>query len=454
MKILFFIALLFISFDSSAVIWNAIRTSDCSSPYALPASVAPGYYFYLENMGAPYASCMDYELCYKKAGTQIEPVYMYRATPTGWTFYCSDGQDGSPSCPSGQHFENVNGCVDDAPDCDEPERHPCDMFSGDKAISCKVTVSWDLQSCKWISSSCAEGGPFGGYSSRVDGAGSKLGSTACLAGCMYKVTEESEKEMRVEASGESCTGDEQEEVAEETTECLVGVNADWCPDKVTGTNCGTVNGEPICIDPIPAGTCVSSPNGAVVCVSPPEVEPDTPKPVNPDIHDQINGLGGGGDGTGNNINIYGDVTIDNGGGLIRCPTGSTYKDGQCQTTPGGDGTCPPGYTKYAETLCIYDGNKGGKFSGPGYTLEWSLPDVPEYDYSAFMNGKFAEVQNAPILSFLPSCGGGGSSSCPKLTVMGQETDIHCRLAELIVPVFEAYLNLFAAIAAARIVLSA
>jgi hypothetical protein len=363
------------------------------------------------------------------------------ACPTGTTMICSD----TCSC----------SCTAPAPVCEEPQVHPCDMFTGDKAISCKLGVSWDSAVCDWHSASCAEGGPFGGYSSRSPGAGSKLGSTACLAQCLYRVTEEAELEMRIEADGSSCVGDEEpDEVPQETTECLVGTNADWCPDQTTGTNCGYINDEYVCLESIPAGTCVSSPNGAVICVSPPDEVPDTPKPVSPDISDQVNQLGGGAHGTGNTINIYGDETINNGGGIVKCPSGSVYKDGQCQISPGGDGTCPPGYTKYGETLCIYDGNKGGKFAGPGYSIQWELPEVPEYDYSDFMNGKFSEIQSSPILSFMPHCSSGNAGTCPKFKVMGQETDIHCRLVELMIPVFEAYLNLVAALLAARIVLSA
>lgn len=369
-------------------------------------------------------------------------------------------------CPDGGALIGNNlatwACEVTPPSCVQPDNHPCDIypesgtFSGEKYLTCRLNVEFDLEDCTFkhkygCTNSDGYSGPFGGYFQPDPNA--VLGSHQCVYGCEYVVDELDTYSggMHVTLNGLTCSNT----VAnipntEYKQEDIVNNDNTWEPENdPTKPNCGEFNGEFICLDSIESGTCVTTPNGAIVCVSPPDVVPDSPVPLDPDIKIRIPGDDPDIPSDDEDIDIYRKPPT---GTIPECPTGSIYVNGRCIHTPNPDGSCPDGYILYGDQ-CVFSGSLGGPFAGPSGSLGGGLGGPPSFSYLDTLNTFYDKVRNSPLLDFSPNCGT-GSSSCPSLTVLGTTTRIHCDLAENAVPIFSAFLWLVGGLVAIRAVFSA
>ena len=381
---------------------------------------------------------------------------------------CSTVGEEVPNCAANQTYKCADDCTcacdPPIPTCIEPEPHPCDfydpqgsdaMFS--KNIQCKLGIEWDQATCAYKHKdgcTTADGysGPFGGYVEGGPGE-SDLGKMTCIHGCNYVFDEYNSETGALHSSLtiQSCSTPPVPPTGEYDDEKIQAVDDTWEPDNDldTGTNCGEFNGEYLCVDTIPNGTCVTTPGGSYVCVSPPSVTPDTPVPLSPDIRIRTPGPNPTDPGDDDYTDFYKKPPPNT---VPTCPDGYTYTAGKCVKPPLVDGTCPTGST-LINGVCVYDKDLGGPFAGPGGSMGPGLGGPPAFSYLDTLNTFFDKVRNSPLLDFSPNCGG-GSASCPALAILGTTTTIHCDLAENAVPMFSAFLWLVGGLVAIRAVFSA
>lgn len=354
-------------------------------------------------------------------------------------------------------------CSTDPPPCSAPEVHPCDVYDPNgppvtvsKNLSCRFGMIWDSAICDYkhkYGCTTADGysGPFGGYFS--GGQGYVLGQKSCIFGCEYYLDEvNSDGTGHSSITMTSCSGVTPPITGDYDNEIIEEDDVVWEPDNDldTGTNCGEFNGEYLCVESIPDGSCVQTPSGGVVCVSPPPAIPDTPIPVTPDLSITNPGENPSDPADDDRVDYYGPNTINP--VVPQCPNGSTYVAGKCVAAPNPDGSCPPGYIKYGDQ-CILDKDIGGPFGGSSGGLGPGLGGPPAFSYLDTLMVFYDQVESSPILDFAPSCGT-GSASCPSLSVMGFTTRIHCDLSDEAIPMISAFFWLVAGLVAIRAVFSA
>lgn len=170
--------------------------------------------------------------------------------------------------------------------------------------------------------------------------------------------------------------------------------ADTTCHATNQTNCGTFNGQPICVESVPAGTCMFLGDGGVAC-DPNAGTPPIPDTGTPGVEADPDGVidsGTGNGGNGSSINYYNSGTVA-GSSNVQGPPGDYQppEDGD-NCTPGTD--CPAEWVDRQ-----YDPGTPGQFTpfqvNPG-ELQNALDDaMPTVDYStegdswsAFFRGTF------------------------------------------------------------------
>lgn len=141
-----------------------------------------------------------------------------------------------------------------------------------------VTVSAGNGSCPVECPSA--GTPAGSDALGVQGSPYGDGVTACWRGCEYSLLSTLQIGPRknynsvfaeATATGNQCTSSEPQAVESSCTaangsvDCVEAATAS--PTNTSGKNCGTFNGDEVCIGSIPPGTCVSYESGGVACVA-------------------------------------------------------------------------------------------------------------------------------------------------------------------------------------------
>lgn len=218
-------------------------------------------------------------------------------------------------------------------------------------------------------------------------------------------------------SGGPCDGAELPDgaasAASNGTDCISGSGMTLCSAK-SDKNCGTLNGQPICVEAIPPGQCAFLGNGGMVCTSDVAGEPGPTDetgtmPAMPDGEFQAAGPGAI---EPRDFNYYSPATVAASG-----------------TDPSGVGN--GGQDDFPEE----DGP--GECSEPG-ACEGTVPEVePGTDYDETASGAWARIAAAPIVAAVLGLGGTlpeGECPMPEVTLayLNNQTIVleqHCTLWE-------------------------
>lgn len=252
---------------------------------------------------------------------------------------------------------------------------------------------------------------------------------------------------RLEYTGGSCsTGVEPENdegpLVDEpgTVNCVSGDGVTYCA-KESSRNCGTVNGESVCLDTIPPGRCTFLGNGGMVCASdvgapPAPTESDGETPASPDGEFAA----GGDDVEYTTYNYFGPGTVASSGS-------ASSGSGQGPSTDGGGDGEEPG---------------AGPCEEPG-SCPGVLPTLEEADSFADSTSAFlAGVEASPIVAAISGLGASmpaGECPAPEVTLpyLADVTlvlDAHCDLWDSIAGVLAAVMLAVWVFIGARIFLSA
>lgn len=263
----------------------------------------------------------------------------------------------SPACPSGEEFDPALG------DCRRP---PCADLAG-----------------LWGGAIYASGAPAGPFCQAVGGDLCEVardGHEFCNGGVCLGSGSYTGQRCSTETPGVDETAG--------NTACISSGGVTICAEK-SEPNCGTVNGEAVCLDAIPPGKCVFLGDGGMVCEatagSPPApTDPTGTTPATPD--GQFEGSASG--GTTNNYHYYGAGTVAASG-----------------TATSGEGEGGTGSSQSGGGL-EDDDEDGGTECGPG---ECQTPDLEEVGtFGATTSSFVARVQAAPI----PAAVAGLAASMP------------------------------------------
>lgn len=240
---------------------------------------------------------------------------------------------------------------------------------------------------------------------------------------------------QVQFTGESCGGEE-EELEEGGPNCSTSPGGRVCVSK-DDKNCGSVNGEAVCLDSVPPGSCVLMSGGGAVCdgnpgsTAGPVDEMD--EPLEPDaVLELVDD-----EGDISIINYYSQSTVNGGVG------GVTGTDDTGSSGGGGGG----------------DGGLGGC---TGDSCDGSLPDdLEELDsFAEITQGFLDRVGQAPIIESVTGVGEAiPSGTCPDWSFEMFDTDLSlsapmCSIWENISGILSAAMLVVWGLLAARIVLSA
>lgn len=237
-------------------------------------------------------------------------------------------------------------------------------------------------------------------------------------------------------TGKSCT----DEVPVEEGDCISGSGGRMCIEQQqqqAGKNCGTFNGEMMCVDEMPANSCKAGANGGLACVVEgqgavaPEKLPDNGTqgvPANPDAVIQNNGQ---------TINYYGPSTVNNSHTSI--VTNNTPKAG---TSSGGSGSGDGSGCEGGIDACV-EGATLGAVDGAGEAVQ----------------AMFAQLKEAPIYAAVANIGTGipgGTCPAPSFEAFGQTLSLEgmCEIFESVATVISAVMLFAFAVMGARIVMSA
>ena len=207
----------------------------------------------------------------------------------------------------------------------------------------------------------------------------------------------------------ACSGPD--DPAEDGLNCVSNGASSYCLDPGATTNCGTVNGEYICLDTVPPGSCILLANGDAVCASGATTE-------TPDLELDIDD----GQGGTETIGVHnGGVSGDGSGGAVP-GTDDTDGDG----VPGGSGG-------------------SGDGSCEGSVCDGDLPADNEAvdDFSTLFTSFWSRVEAAPIVQAVDGLAGSmPAGSCEAVSsdpiaFFGNTTlqiDTHCTLWPELVPI--------------------
>ncbi|MEM8684361.1 MAG: hypothetical protein AAGF72_13070 [Pseudomonadota bacterium] len=209
----------------------------------------------------------------------------------------------------------------------------------------------------------------------------------------------------------SCGADDT--TAQDGLNCVSNGVASFCMDPTAQTNCGTVNGQYVCLDTVPQGNCVFLSNGDSVCGQGATTE-------TPDLEVEIDD----GQGGTETIGIHtGGVSSDGSGGVVP-GTDDTDGDG----LPGGPGG---------------SGDGDGSCDGPGCQGDVPSENEAVDDFGTLFSTFWGRVEAAPIVqSFTGIAGSMPVGACDPVSsdpiaFLGNTTlqiDTHCTLWPQLVPI--------------------
>lgn len=145
---------------------------------------------------------------------------------------------------------------------------------------------------------------------------------------------------QVQFSGESCGGGDSDVGDDSAPNCASSSAGMFCASRAK-SNCGTINGQSVCLDKIPDGTCEFLSDGGMVCAAgtenPPAPDDGAGGPVTPDGGmDYVDN-----DGVVHGFDYYGPTTVGgSAGGASGASPGTSAGGGQ--TGPGGSSSAPDG----------------------------------------------------------------------------------------------------------------
>lgn len=217
------------------------------------------------------------------------------------------------------------------------------------------------------------------------------------------------------------------------TNCISGDGVTVCM-REDSQNCGTVNGQAICLESVPAGNCAFLGNGGMVCSSSATGGPTESDGVTPATPDGTFSAASE-DNPGDTFNYYGPGTLaDSGttvtGGSMSGATDEGTSEGACEEV----GSCPGTLPELGETETFGDST---------YAYFNALFDVPIVVAVEEMVTAFPEGECPAPTATIAALGD------VELTL-----DAHCTLWPEWAPVLATVLLAFATFLAARIILSA
>lgn len=237
----------------------------------------------------------------------------------------------------------------------------------------------------------------------------------------------------------------------DTDDCVAGDGNVACG---TGTNCGEVNGDRVCLGAVPPDKCVGFDSGGVACgaSAPTPPVPDNGTPGTPAAPDATVSNGT------TTVNYYSSTTVNSSG---TPPTTSPPHSGDPQGTVGG--------TSGGGTVINCDGPDCVEVDlegecPEGQTCDGALPDAGEFGevctFQECAQGFMTRVSNAPLLAALASASTSfPAGSCPvvNITMYGETMSLSDPICDIwsnqIAGAVSALMLIIFAWAATRIVLS-
>ena len=200
--------------------------------------------------------------------------------------------------------------------------------------------------------------------------------------------------------------------------CLSTGTVQYCVDPGASENCGTINGEYVCLENVPQGNCMFLAGGSAVCTDGSQTDP-------PDETFT--------DGDGNTYDIYTDGQTGGTSG------GNGTSAGTDNTTGAGSGASSGG-----------TGDGDGEGDCDGANCQGELPGDNENvdDFGTLFSNFYGRVEGSPIISSfsgLPGSVGAGScegfSSDPIAALDGTTLtiDAHCTLWPEVLPLLQTFM---------------
>lgn len=279
----------------------------------------------------------------------------------------------------------------------------------------------------------------------IGGGAASASGTTCVQGCLYNTPAPS---LKIYASGAAsptiykaysmgtaCAASDGYEQGASRTDCdatgTICRNAD-----ATGKNCGTYNGDRVCVSAVPANTCVEFASGGVACMAASSGGTATPPdngtagmPATPTMKVSENGK---------TVNYYNSTVVNS--STVTVSTGNPQ--GGDPLTNGGSGSGGEGGS--------LDDLEGGELGTVG-------------DYGESASGFYASIEGAPIVAAVSAIAGSiGTASCPSwsttvdagFTSFDVDFSIVCTLWDDIAGVIGAVMLCVWALAGIKILMSA
>lgn len=282
-----------------------------------------------------------------------------------------------------------------------------------------------------------------GQEQQLSGDGSSVPDTACHQGCGFTPVGVGAALGGIWVSkavgiGQSCPDITPTSAG---ANCISGAGGRVCASK-PGSQCGTINGEMVCLDNVPEGNCMLLAGGGAICSStagtpPAPTTSDGETPATPDatLTNTSSGTGGGGSTT-NNYNYYGNGTVGSSGSPV---TGAGNGDG-----PDGEG----------------EGEEPGEEPEACEGVEECVGGLGELEgiegsTSAFM----ARVEGSPLVSAVSGIGSSipaGECPAPSFEAFGQTLTLSamCETIDPVLPIISAVMLFVWGVFAVRILMSA
>lgn len=238
--------------------------------------------------------------------------------------------------------------------------------------------------------------------------------------------------------------------------CKTGPGGQFCIEKQDSTNdgtnkqCGSYNGEYVCLDKVPPGQCTLTPNGAAVChesaAAPPGPSVEGGGAMTPGL--QVDNTAD--DGSTTTFNFYSSTQVAS---SVAPVMGSSNPVGN---DPNGTGTVTP--------VRVVGGSTGSG-DGEGESIDdlagGEMGEVGGFGES--LNGFWSAIQGAPLIaavSAIPSALGAGTCPIePEMVDAGElsfemDLGVMCTLWDQIAPTISAVMLCIWAIVGIRILMSA
>lgn len=243
---------------------------------------------------------------------------------------------------------------------------------------------------------------------------------------------------QVKYTGVSCPASPTPQALDSKSNCIVAGGGQMCVSKQK-KNCGTVNGQAVCLDSVPSGSCLLLSGGGAVCTAAAETAPKDVMgdPIEPDFEFESTSEANSSDpGTTTTYNYYSQSTVN---------SSSTPVTGEGGGGSGGDGSSEGGGDGCTEENCAGE-----------------LPDDFEEleSFQSITQGFLDRVGDAGVVASVSSVGEAmPTGACPNWTmeVFGREISLSapmCTIYDSISGILSAVMLVAWGLLASRIVLSA